>query len=121
MAAPNISFSYDKNKLGLNDFITVSFTSDINLSAFEARATKIGQPYGVGIGTLVGGFSITPANTQRVFEIYDTELVNGDGEYRISLFGQSAEDGSWNDDHYFRPLNSSKLITKDGKVFRCRR
>lgn len=119
MAAPNITFSYDKNKLGVNDFITVTFVSDIAMSAFEARATKTGEPWGVGVGTLVGGFSTTPAGVERVFEIYDTELVNGDGEYRISLFGQSAQDGSWNDNHYFIPYGFDKLITSDALDFLC--
>ncbi|MEG2388747.1 MAG: hypothetical protein RSC90_09315 [Clostridia bacterium] len=90
MAAPDVTFSASKTALGVGDFITVSFTSDIAMSAFEARATTFGAAYGVGIGTLVGAFSATPAGVQRTFEIYETELVNGDGQYRISLFAQSA-------------------------------
>ncbi|MEG2624529.1 MAG: hypothetical protein RSC06_16685 [Clostridia bacterium] len=119
MAAPDVTFSASKTALGVGDFITVSFTSDIAMSAFEARATTFGAAYGVGIGTLVGAFSATPAGVQRTFEIYETELVNGDGQYRISLFAQSAEDGAWNDNYLLIPGGADGLITSDGKQYLC--
>lgn len=123
MSAPNLTFSHDKTKLsGVNgyDCISITFSSDIPYTAFECRATKVGADYGVGKGTLVASFSSTPANTSRTFEVYDDYLLNGDGEYRISLFAQG-EDGSWNDNGSFIPSNSSGLITSDGKKFLSRR
>jgi hypothetical protein len=72
----------------------VTFTANGPYKSFECRATKSGESWGVGIGTLIASFSQTPANTSRSFDIYDDYLVNGDGEYRISLFAQGT-DGSW--------------------------
>lgn len=123
MSAPNVSFSYDKSKVSAIsgfDHITVTFECDKAYTAFECRATKVGDTYGVGVGTLVASFSSTPAGTSRTFEIYDDYLVHGDGSYRISLFAQGA-DGSWNDNEAFVPSGSMGLKTADGKKFLCRR
>ena len=114
---PNVDFNIDRNKIGANDFLTVRFTTDIDTGAFEARATLVGEPFGVGIGLLVGAFSTTPAGVERVFEIYDTELTKGDGEYRISLFAQSAADGTWNDNHHFWTSDGEPFYTSDGRPF----
>lgn len=119
--SPEITFNVAGDKIsdeaGYNS-LTVTFSSDIDYSEFECRATKAGQPYGVGIGVLVAAFSYTPANTQRVFEVYDTHLISGDGEYRISLFAKSVETGTWNDNHAFF-ASGSTFITADGKIFLC--
>lgn len=123
MAAPQLTFSIDGSKISDEtgfDHITVTFQSDISYQAFECRATKIGAEYGVGKGNLVASFSTTPANTQRTFEIYDDYLINGDGEYRISLFAQG-EDGSWNDNYYYIPVGNTAYITADGKPYLCMR
>lgn len=119
---PEISFSITKNKISDetgNDSLTVAFSSDIPYSAFECRATKDGSNYGVGIGSLIAAFSTAPANTERTFEVYDTDLVSGEGDYRISLFAQSVETGSWNDNQAFYPSGSEQLITSDAKEFLC--
>lgn len=71
-------------------------------------------------GALVASFSTTPANTPRQFEVYDDYLVNGDGDYRISLFAQG-EDGSWNDNYYYIPQDSSMYVCADGKPYLCMR
>lgn len=123
MAAPELIFSISGNKVSDEagfDYIIVNFQSDIPYQAFECRATKVGEEYGVGKGALVASFSATPANTQRQFEVYDDYLVNGDGEYRVSLFAQG-EDGSWNDNYYYIPQNSSMYICADGKPYLCMR
>lgn len=123
MPAPTIIFSIDGSKISGQDgydHITVTFQSDIPYQAFECRATKVDAEYGVGKGVLVASFSFTPANTQRVFEVYDDYLVHGDGNYRISLFAQG-EDGSWNDNYYYIPTGSSMYICSDGKPYLCRR
>ena len=123
MPAPQLTFSVTGNKVSSvtgYDHIDVSFTSDIAYQAFECRATKSGESYGRGVGRLIASFSTTPAGTQRTFEVYDDDLVNGEGEYRISLYAQS-QDGGWNDNHAFIPSSSTGLVTADNKKFLCMR
>lgn len=120
MAAPGLTFSVSGNKVSDEpgfDHIIVNFQSDTPYQAFECRATKVGDDYGVGKGFLVASFSATPANTQRTFEVYDDYLVHGDGEYRISLFAQGM-DGSWNDNHGFIPSGQTEtMLMADGLEF----
>jgi hypothetical protein len=122
MAAPGLTFSITGNKISAvsgYDSITVAFSSDISYQAFECRATKSGEAWGLGKGTLIASFSQTPANTQRTFEVYDDFLLNGDGEYRISLYAQGV-DGSWNDNYGFVPSGTTHTMkTSDGKEFLC--
>lgn len=123
MAAPGLTFSVSGYKISDDpgfDHIVVNFQSDIPYKAFECRATKVGDDYGVGKGALVASFSTTPAKTPRQFEVYDDYLVHGDGDYRISLFAQG-EDGSWNDNYYYIPQNSSMYVCADGKPYLCMR
>lgn len=120
MAAPGLTFSVSGNKVSDEpgfDHIIVNFQSDTPYQAFECRATKVGDDYGVGKGFLVAYFSATPANTQRTFEVYDDYLVHGDGEYRISMFAQGM-DGSWNDNHGFIPSGQTEtMLMADGLEF----
>lgn len=123
MGAPNLTFSVTGNKLSTVsgfDKVSVSFEADAPYKVFECRATKSGEVWGCGKGSLIASFSQTPANTPRQFDIFDEYLLNGDGEYRISLYAQG-EDGSWNDNQGFIPFLSSGLITADGKKFMCTR
>lgn len=123
MAAPQLTFTFTDNKVSSvtgYDHIEVTFSADIAYTAFECRATKAGENWGRGVGRLVASFSTTPAGVERTFQVYDDDLVNGDGEYRISLFAQS-EDGGWNDNCAFIPSGSSGLLTADGKEFLCMR
>lgn len=120
MAAPNLTFSTSGAKVSAIqgfDCIVVAFQADMAYQAFECRATKVGEEYGVGRGTLVASFSATPAGISRQFEVYDDFLVNGDGEYRISLFAQG-EDGSWNDNQGFIPSGEVEaMLTATGEEF----
>lgn len=119
MGAPNITFTASRLKLsGVSGFdsITVTFSADAPYQAFECRATKDGEDYGVGKGHLVASFSTTPAGTERTFEVYDEFLTRGDGQYRISLFAQG-EDGSWNDNQQFTTSDGSPLVESGGKPF----
>lgn len=123
MPAPGITFTTSGNKISSvsgYDYITLSFQSDIAYTQCEIRATKSGSEYGRGIGTLVASFSSTPANTSRTVDIYDDYLVNGEGDYRISIYAQS-EDGGWNDNCRFIPDGSNSLVTSDSKTFLCMR
>lgn len=106
MSAPVLTFSVSGNKISSvegHDSISVTFSSDIPYKSFECRATKVGNAWGVGIGTLIASFSQTPANTERQFDIYDDYLLNGDGEYRITLLAQG-EDGEWNTNMIVVPM-----------------
>ena len=119
MPAPELSFTASGNVISaVNGFdsITVEFSSDIPYIAFECRATAAAAEWGRGKGALIASFSSTPANTPRSFEVYDDYLLQGDGQYRISLYAQGA-DGSWNDNGWFIPGGSGGLVTADGKQF----
>ena len=121
MPAPQLTFSASRTEISNAagfDSVSVTFSSDIAYTKFQCRATKAGEAYGVNVGTLVASFSYTPAGTQRTFEIYDEFLLQGDGDYRISLFALG-EDGAWNDNHLFLPSGASGLLTSDGKQFLC--
>jgi hypothetical protein len=123
MGAPNLTYSYTGTKVSSvpgYDSISITFASDIAYQAFECRATRAGESYGVGVGALIASFSQTPAVTSRTFEIYDDYLTQGDGDYRISLWAQSS-DGAWNDGAWFRPAGSANLVGSDGKIFFCAR
>lgn len=124
MSAPNLTFSITGEKISSVpgfDKIVVSFSSDASYQAFECRATKINEDYGVGKGSLVAAFSSTPANTERTFDVYDDYLLSGEGDYRISLFAQG-NDGSWNDNHGFIPADEAEtMLTADGEEFLCMR
>lgn len=124
MGAPNLSFSVSGNKVSAADgfdYILVAFQADAAYQAFECRATKVGEDWGIGRGTLIASFSQTPADTLRQFEVYDDYLVSGDGEYRISLYVQG-EDGAWNDTIGFVTSDTTDtMLTADGKQFLCRK
>lgn len=123
MPAPGLTHSFTRGRLSGNagaDFVAVTFHSDVPYRAFECRATKTGEAYGVGKGVLVASFSATPAGAERTFEVYDDYLVYGDGEYRISLFAQS-EDGAWNDNCPLIPSGAALAFGADGKILLCGR
>lgn len=123
MSAPNLEFDVSGIKISDEsgyDHITVTFSADAPYQAFECRATKVGDEWGIGRGTLCASFSQTPADTQRTFEIYDDYLVHGDGEYRISLFAQGM-DGSWNDNYYYIPAGNTHYVCADGLPYLCMR
>lgn len=122
MAAPNLNFTYERSLIssvaGYN-YTGVTFSANIEYQAFECRATKINEDFGVGKGELVASFSYTPANVDRVFEIYNSHLNAGDGQYRISLFAQDM-DGSWNDNHGFIPFGETEtMLTAEEEEFLC--
>lgn len=124
MGAPNVIFSITKNKISSVsgfDKLSVTFSADGPTAAFQCRATKEGEAWGVGVGTLIASFSSTPANTERTFDVYDDFLVSGDGGYRIGLYVQ-ADDGSWNDTIGFFPGGfDGNFICADGTKFLCRK
>lgn len=124
MGAPNLKFTVSRKRVSDKpgfDHISVTFSADAQYQAFECRATKAGDDWGLGKGVLVASFSQTPANTERTFEVYDEFLTHGDGDYRISLFAQGI-DSSWNDNWGFIPSGESEpMLTADGDEFLCMR
>lgn len=73
-----------------------TFTSDVDLSEWEARATFGGITPAQGVGLLVESGSSLSANTEATVSVLDTELTNGEGEYTISIYGKST-DGVWSE------------------------
>ena len=109
MAAPHLTFSITGEKISAVsgfDKVIVAFQSDISYQAFECRATEGVEAWVRGKGALIASFSQTPANTQRQVD--------------VSLYAQG-EDGSWNDNYYYIPQDSSMYICADGKPYLCMR
>lgn len=70
------------------------FTSDLALQQWEARATKAGTTPARGVGLLVESGGSLAANTPATVYVENEELTNGDGEYTITVYGQSTG-GVW--------------------------
>lgn len=99
-----LTISIDRNRISNHFKATVSVVSDMPVTAYEARATKIGQPYGRGLGydllsddvTLSNGVvTLASAVSSFSFDIESAEL-SADGEYRIGIYVKN-ESGVWND------------------------
>jgi hypothetical protein len=74
---------------------TCTFTSDLALQAWEARATLPNQTPARGVGLLVESGTSLGANVPATVEIIWTELGD-DGLYTIHVYGQSTE-GVWSE------------------------
>lgn len=101
MAIPEITFTHDVDIVSTVQSCTVDFSVNENFLKFEARATKNGEPFGRGIGNLVTEMNIVspnyfPANKSYTFVITDSDLIFGEGLYRISMYAQNT-DGIWSD------------------------
>lgn len=69
---------------------TIAFSANMDILEWEARAGGTGQ----GLGLLVGsGNSTVTAGSSVNFDVDYSELTNGDGDYRINVYGRSA--GGW--------------------------
>ena len=78
------------------DQCVCTFRSDLALQAWEARATKSGTTPARGVGLLVESGTTLAANTDATVVVDDEELTNGDGEYTITVYGQSTG-GVWSE------------------------
>lgn len=91
--------SQDKRKIsGASGYgrCTVAFTADQALSCWEARATKMDVTPGQGIGLMVeSGGALDAGQIGEIF-VDCEELTQGDGEYRISVYGKSTG-GVWSE------------------------
>lgn len=73
-----------------------TFTSDVNLRSWEARATIGAEETGRGKGLLVESGGTLLAGQEGIVSVINDELSNGDGEYTIAIYGLS-EGGVWSD------------------------
>lgn len=99
-----LTISIDRNRISNHFKATVSVNSDAPITAYEARATRTGQPYGKGFGVDLLSDDISAANgivtlgtpvNSFSFDIESSEL-QADGDYRIGVYVRS-ESGVWND------------------------
>ena len=73
-----------------------TFTADVALQAWEARATKSGVTPARGVGLLVESGGSLAAGTASTVSVVDEELTDGDGDYTITVYGQSTG-GVWSE------------------------
>lgn len=78
------------------DQCVCTFRSNMALQAWEARATKSGVTPARGVGLLVESGTTLAANTDATIYVDDEELTQGDGEYTITVYGQSTG-GVWSE------------------------
>ena len=79
-----------------HDQCVCTFSSDLALSQWEARATKAGVTPARGVGLLVESGGALAANTNATVYVENEELTNGDGVYTITVYGQSTG-GVWSE------------------------
>lgn len=77
-----------------HDQCVCTFTSDLALQQWEARATKAGTTPARGVGLLVESGTTLAAGATATIYVENEELTQGDGEYTITVYGQST-DGVW--------------------------
>ena len=84
--------SYSRAKIsGISGFenSNIVFICDMDLQKFEARATKDGAPYGVGVGDLLCSMENVAGGEDISFSLSSSMLTQGDGVYRVSLYGKA--------------------------------
>ena len=79
--------------LGINECIC-RFHCDIDVTEWEARATREGESSGRGIGLLVESGTSLKTGSIGVVSVLDAELSKGDGDYLIRIYAKS-NDGVW--------------------------
>lgn len=99
-----LTISIDRNRISNHFKANVSVSSDEPVTAYEARATKTGQPYGKGIGYDLlsddanasnGIVNLSSPANSISFDIESSELPT-DGDYLIGIYVRN-ESGVWND------------------------
>lgn len=125
----NVSINVDKSAIANGGKASVTLTADENVYAVECRATLSDVPWGRGIGTDVlsddvqtsGGVYVLPSpSTTFSFDVESTELVSGDGTYRVTVYTRDSR-GVWDDTALFIPSGSSGLRTADGLKFKVQK
>ena len=99
-----LTISIDRNRISNHFKANVSVNSDVPVTAYEARATKINEAYGKGIGynllsddatALNGVVNLEMPVKTFSFDIESSKL-QADGNYRISVYVRN-ENGMWKD------------------------
>lgn len=105
--------------------VGVRFSSSVNFVKFYATAVKSGKDYGFINDVLVDIEGSTPtgvklyeltnrnANTEFTFTINASQLLEGDGVYRIGLYVQDTT-GFWNYEYFFIPVGNDYFEDSDG-------
>lgn len=122
MASPNIKYitptpgdtiraSY---KAGHNT-VEVRYISDISLNFYEARVTKEGEDFDVGVGGLAYQYAGSlAANTEHSFVIeINDKLFPEDGVYRISLYARESLENTWDVTYLFITSENYIFIPSD--------
>lgn len=79
--------------LGINECVC-KFHCNMDVTEWEARATREGESSGRGIGLLVEGGTDLKTGSTGVVSVLDSELSKGDGDYLIRIYAKSS-DGVW--------------------------
>ena len=79
--------------LGINECIC-RFHCNVDVTEWEARATREGEASGRGIGLLVESGTDLKTGSTGLVSVLDSELSNGDGDYLIRIYAKSS-DGVW--------------------------
>ncbi len=117
-----LTIQTDRNRISNHFKSAVRITSDEEVYAYEARATRQGEPYGRGIGYDLlsddtdasnGVVTLSTPSTDLTFDIESSELLS-DGDYRISIYVMNA-DGVWNDTCQLYTASGEAVKDSDGK------
>ena len=120
-----VTLSVDRSAIPSGGKANVTVTASENIYAIECRATLSGAPWGLGVGTDVladdlqteyGFYELPTPSTTFSFDVESSELLNGDGTYRITVFVRDSR-GVWDDIELFIPEGSDGLITSDDYIF----
>lgn len=123
-----LTISIDRNRISNHFKANVSVSSDEPITAYEARATKTGQPYGKGIGYDLLSDDVTSSNgvvnlnspvNAISFDIESSELTS-DGNYRIGIYVRN-ERGVWNDCCQLHTLASEAVVDSNNDYILVKR
>lgn len=131
---PNINYKSIKinNKnIVLGEKVRASFVAPYNridivmqpvncsLSYYEVRVTKSTVDWDIGVGNLAYWDANISLQEDKNFSIpINSEIFDeGDGDYRISLYGRSAIDGSWDVTYLLFTVEEDKFIPIDASGF----
>ena len=123
-----ITVMIDRNRISRHLKANVTVNSDVQITAYEARATKVGNSYGKGIGydllsddisSVNGVVSMQNPAKSFGFDIESTEL-SSDGDYRISVYVKDSND-VWNDCCQLYTASSEPVVDSEGKYILVKR
>lgn len=117
-----LTIQTDRNRISNHFKATVRVMSDESVYAYEARATRQGEPFGRGVGydlltddtsSANGVVTLTSPATELIFDIESSEL-SSDGDYRICIYVMNG-DGVWNDTCQLYTSSGEEVKDSDGR------